>query len=336
MQMAVTTADAAADAPVSRRSRRSGSSIPCFDYFVHRSGTIDASTIRGKSPGMIQTIANRAWAGLSLQKQQGIMEQAREEELCCPSQTGPDPAQDVPISQIQIARRNLSSNNVDASPEPMVEDNADIAARPGDDNVEAGGIDESMVVDESGNNEESGNPANIGISATGTANSGGLTEDNLDVLLVEAEAQYKAAEEALKGLRDTLKREKRKDEKAMADAEKKRNKMKEAMRHLEQRVQMREHLRSQCSAAKPSSSLCSRRCFNTRGDVRSDDAGRTPWLSSSSSMSLFSPYRGSSGVSLEVSFSWREGLNAVASARFGGRGGLKMCPFGVSMSMEAS
>ena len=63
-------------------------------------------------------------------------------------------------------------------------------------------------------------------------------------LLVEAEAQYKAAEEALKGLRDTLKREKRKDEKAMADAEKKRNKMKEALRHLEQRVQMREHLRS--------------------------------------------------------------------------------------------
>ena len=28
--------------------------------------------------------------------------------------------------------------------------------------------------------------------------------------------------------------------------------------------------------------------------------------------------------------------NAVASARFGGRGGLKMYPFGVSMSMEAS
>ena len=64
------------------------------------------------------------------------------------------------------------------------------------------------------------------------------------MLLVEAEAQHKAAEEALKGLRDTLKREKRKDEKAMVDAEKKRNKMKEAMRHLEQRVQMREHLRS--------------------------------------------------------------------------------------------
>ena len=48
------------------------------------------------------------------------------------------------------------------------------------------------------------------------------------MLLVEAEAQCKAAEEALKGLRDTLKREKRKDEKAMADAEKKRNKMKDA------------------------------------------------------------------------------------------------------------
>ena len=48
----------------------------------------------------------------------------------------------------------------------------------------------------------------------------------------------------MKGLRDALKREKRKDEKAMVDAEKKRNKMKEAMRHLEQRVQMREHLRS--------------------------------------------------------------------------------------------
>ena len=91
-----------------------------------------------------------------------------------------------------------------------------------------------------------------------------------------------------------------------------------------------------CSAAKPSSSLYSRRYFNTRGDVRSDDAGGTPWLSSSSSLSLFSRYRGCSGVSLEVSFSWREGLNAVASARFGGRGGLKMCPFGVSMSMEAS
>ena len=163
-----------------------------------------------------------------------------------PSQTGPDPAQDVPISQIQIARRNSSSNDADASPEPTVEDNAGVAARPGDDNVEAGGIAESMVVDgRSGNSEESGNPASVGVSATGTANSGGSTEENLlDVLLVEAEAQCKAAEEALKGLRDTLKREKRKDEKAMADAEKKRNKMKEAMRHLEQRVQMREHLRS--------------------------------------------------------------------------------------------
>ena len=75
------------------------------------------------------------------------MEQAREEELCCPSQTGPDPAQDVPISQIQIARRNSSSNDADASPEPTVEDNAGIAARPGDDNIEAGGIAESMVVD---------------------------------------------------------------------------------------------------------------------------------------------------------------------------------------------
>ena len=101
-----------------------------------------------------------------------------------------------------------------------------------------------MVVDGSGNSEESGNPASVGVSAAGTANSGGSTEENLDVLLVEAEAQHKAAEEALKGLRDTLKREKRKDEKAMADAEKKRNKVKEAMRHLEQRVQMREHLRS--------------------------------------------------------------------------------------------
>ena len=147
MQMAVTAAATAADAPACRRSRRSGSSIPCFDYFVHRSGTIDASTIRGKSPGMIQTIANRAWAGLSLQKQQDVVEQAREEELCCPSQTGPDPAQDVPISQIQIARRNSSSNNADASPEPTVEDNAGVAARPGDDNIEAGGIAESMVVD---------------------------------------------------------------------------------------------------------------------------------------------------------------------------------------------
>ena len=155
------------------------------------------------------------------------MEQAREEELCCPSQTGPDPAQDVPISQIQIARRNSSSNNADASPEPTVEDNAGIAARPGDDDIEAGGIAESMVVDGSGNSEESGNPASVGVSATGTANSGGSTEENLDVLLVEAEAQCKAAEEALKGLRDTLKREKRKDEKAMADAEKKRNKMKD-------------------------------------------------------------------------------------------------------------
>ena len=140
------------------------------------------------------------------------MEQAREEELCCPpSQTGPDPAQDVPISQIQIARRNSSSNNADASPEPTVEDNAGIAARPGDDNIEAGGIAESMVVDGSGNSEESGNPASVGVSATGTANSGGSTEENLDVLLVEAEAQYKAAEEALKGLRDALKREKRKE-----------------------------------------------------------------------------------------------------------------------------
>ena len=176
---------------------------------------------------MIQTIANRAWAGLSLQKQQDIVEQAREEELCCPSQTGPDPAQDVPISQIQIARRNSSSNNADASSEPTVEDNAGVAARPGDDNIEAGGIAESMVVDGSGNSEESGNPASVGVSATGTANSGGSTEENLDVLLVEAEAQYKAAEEALKGLRDTLKREKRKDEKAMAGAEKKRNKMKD-------------------------------------------------------------------------------------------------------------
>ena len=165
--------------------------------------------------------------------------------MLCPSQTGPDPAQDVPTSQIQIARRNSSSNDADASPEPTVEDSAGIAARPGDDNVEAGGIAESMVVDGSGNSEESGNPASVGVSAAGTAaNSGGSTEENLDVLLVEAEAQHKAAEEALKGLRDALKREKRKDEKAMADAEKKRNKMKEAMRHLEQRVQMREHLRS--------------------------------------------------------------------------------------------
>ena len=113
------------------------------------------------------------------------MEQAREEELCCPSQTSPDPAQDVPISQIQIARRNSSSNDADASPEPpTVEDNAGVAARPGDDDVEAGGIAESMVVDGSGNSEESGNPASVGVSAAGTANSGGSTEENLDVLLV--------------------------------------------------------------------------------------------------------------------------------------------------------
>ena len=172
---------------MSPRSRRSGSSIPCFDCFVHRSGTIDASAIRGKSPGMIQTTtANRAWAGLSLQKQQDVVEQAREEELCCPSQTGPDPAQDVPISQIQIARRNSSSNNADASPEPTVEDNAGVAARPGDDNVEAGGIAESMA-----NSEESGNPASVGVSATGTANSGGSTEENLDVLLLRPKRNTK-------------------------------------------------------------------------------------------------------------------------------------------------
>ena len=174
MQMAVAAAATAADAPACRRSRRSGSSIPCFDYFVHRSGTIDASTIRGKSPGMIQTTANRAHGRAShlRNSRQDVVEQAREEELCCPSQTGPDPAQDVPISQIQVARRNSSSNNADASPEPTVEDNAGIAARPGDDDVEAGGIAESMVVDGSGNSEESGNPASVGVSATGTANSG--------------------------------------------------------------------------------------------------------------------------------------------------------------------
>ena len=198
---------------------------------------------------MIQTTANRAWAGLSLQKQQDVVEQAREEEeLCCPSQTGPDPAQDVPISQIQIARRNSSSNdNADASPEPTVEDNAagvsllvlvmmmsKLGASPSPWWwMEAATVKNLAIL-----------PVSVGVSAAGTANSGGSTEENLDVLLVEAEAQHKAAEEALKGLRDALKREKRKDEKAMADAEKKRNKMKEAMRHLEQRVQMREHLRS--------------------------------------------------------------------------------------------
>ena len=53
-----------------------------------------------------------------------------------------------------------------------------------------------MVVDGSGNSEESGNPASVGVSAAGAANSGGSTEESLDVLLVEAEAQHKAAEEA--------------------------------------------------------------------------------------------------------------------------------------------
>ena len=74
-------------------------------------------------------------------------------------------------------------------------------------------------------------------TGTGNGNSYAATEENLEVLLVEAEAQYKAAEEALKGLRDTLRREKRKDEKAVADAEKKRSKMKDAMRTLEQKIQ---------------------------------------------------------------------------------------------------
>ena len=46
------------------------------------------------------------------------------------------------------------------------------------------------MVDGSGNSEESGNPASVGVSATGTANSCGSTEENLDVLLVEAEAQH--------------------------------------------------------------------------------------------------------------------------------------------------
>ena len=239
--MNVTTVDPAPDAPASRRSRRSVNAIPCFEYFVHRSGIIDASTLRGQTSGMVETIANRAWVALSPQQQLDMIVQAREEELRQPATSPPDSDHDVPIvpSPIQIATSNSSSDSV--SPEPMMEDNAGITARPGDSNIDASGDSEPMQTGGSGSNDESGT---AGISATSTGNSDESTLENLTVLLVEAKAQYKAAEEALKALKDTLKREKRKDATAVADAEKKRNQMKDAMRLLEQMIAFRVHIRS--------------------------------------------------------------------------------------------
>ena len=176
-----TTVDPAPDAPASRRSRRSVNAIPCFEYFVHRSGIIDASTLRGQTSGMVETIANRAWAALSPERQDDIIEQAREEELRRPATSPPD---------------------VDA----------------GDDNGS--------------------------ISTAGTNNSHASTVDVLEASFVEAEAKYKLAEQSLKELRDTLKRENRRDAKAVAEAEKARNNMKDAMRHIEMNLKQRSHLRS--------------------------------------------------------------------------------------------
>eukprot|EP00563_Minutocellus_polymorphus_P003411 CAMPEP_0181040388 /NCGR_PEP_ID=MMETSP1070-20121207/11020_1 /TAXON_ID=265543 /ORGANISM="Minutocellus polymorphus, Strain NH13" /LENGTH=224 /DNA_ID=CAMNT_0023118391 /DNA_START=68 /DNA_END=740 /DNA_ORIENTATION=+ len=144
--MTSTVADPAPDATASRRSRRSGQAIPCFEYFVRRSGIIDASTMRGQTPGMIETIANRAWAELSPQRQLGVIVQAREEELRRPAASLPDAAHDMPIVQTQIARGNSSSDSADVSPEPMMEDNAGIAARPDDSNMDVGGDSEPMYI----------------------------------------------------------------------------------------------------------------------------------------------------------------------------------------------
>ena len=183
---------------------------------------MDASTMRGKTPGMVETIANRAWTALSPQQQLAMIVQAREEELRQPATSPPDSDHDVPIvpSPIQIATSNSSSDSADVSPEPMMEDNAGITARPGDSNIDASGDSEPMQTGGSGSNDESGT---AGVSATSTGNSDESTVENLTVLLVEAKAQYKAAEEALKALKETLKHEKRKDATAVADAEKKRN-----------------------------------------------------------------------------------------------------------------
>ena len=198
---------------------------------------MDASTMRGKTPGMVETIANRAWTALSPQQQLAMIVQAREEELRQPATSPPDSDHDVPIvpSPIQIATSNSSD------PEPMMEDNAGITARPGDSNIDASGDSEPMQTGGSGSNDESGT---AGVSATSTGNSDESTVENLTVLLVEAKAQYKAAEEALKALKETLKHEKRKDATAVADAEKKRNQMKDAMRLLEQMIAFRVHIRS--------------------------------------------------------------------------------------------
>ena len=186
---------------------------------------------------MVETIANRAWAALSPERQNDIIERAREEELRRPATSPPDSDHDVPIvpSPIQIATSNSSD------PEPMMEDNAGITARPGDSNIDASGDSEPMQTGGSGSNDESGT---AGVSATGTNNSDASTEDVLEASFVEAEAKYKLAEQSLKELRDTLKRENRKDAKAVAEAEKARNNMKDAMRHAEMKLKQRSNLRS--------------------------------------------------------------------------------------------
>ena len=73
---------------------------------------MDASTMRGKTPGMVETIANRAWTALSPQQQLAMIVQAREEELRQPATSPPDSDHDVPIvpSPIQIATSNSSSD----------------------------------------------------------------------------------------------------------------------------------------------------------------------------------------------------------------------------------
>jgi len=113
--------------------------------------------------------------------------------------------------------------------------------------MDVGGDSEPMDIGGSGSNDESGGrtgAAGISDTVIGNSASDDSTEENLAVLLAKAEAQYKAAEEALKALKETLKREKRKDDKAVASAEKKKNQMKDTMRFLEQQIAMRAHLRS--------------------------------------------------------------------------------------------
>ena len=226
-----------------RRSKRNDAGIPCYEFFVNRSGAIDAATIRNMAPSMVMAHAVRAWKNLSPTEQADIIQSAKAEELA-----GKAPSAQI-IGAVSEAAANVVSEQFGVSKqpsgtgmEPMIVvhttddgtvddiipsgDAADSNPAADSNNMEV----EVILVDSEGN-EATGNTADAG-------------DTDLDAALADAKAKYEAADKEVKDLREQLKREKRKDEQAVKKAEAKRTKLHTAMRRIQMSVELRDSLKA--------------------------------------------------------------------------------------------